>query len=107
MVGAFFGNTVDAKDIFGKLKISSPDMEQRLEGSGCGSYKDYLNQYNVIYIDFSVEPRECSSYRQYIDRIQDGINSDLAEAYPEAAIDKRHAVWDMKTINYSNTLKKN
>lgn len=34
----------------------------------------------MVYIDFSVEPRDCNSYRQYIDRIQDGLNRDLAEA---------------------------
>lgn len=53
-----------------------------------------MHNYDVIYIDFSRMPRDCSSYKQYISRIQDGINRDLAEAYPMMKIDIDGAVWD-------------
>lgn len=103
MVAAFFGRAAEAGDVFGKLVISSQEIAQRLEEAGCRGYKDYQNRYNVIYIDFSVEPRDCCSYRQYIDRIQDGINSDLEEAYQEYEIDKSHAVWDILTGIFQKT----
>lgn len=61
------------------------------ENEGC---KKHLNQHNVIFIDFSRSPRDCSSYEQYINRIQDGINQDLAEAYPKIEFDAADAVWD-------------
>lgn len=80
MVGAFFGKAAEANEVFEKLKIASKEVSRKLNDAGCGDYKNYLNQYHVVYIDFSVEPRDCNSYRQYIDRIQDGLNRDLAEA---------------------------
>lgn len=86
MVGAFFGKAADARNLFGKLSIAS--------------FKDYakhLNRHDIIYIDFSVLPRECTDYRQYIDRVQNGINIDLAEAYPGLSIDITGAVWDNLT----------
>lgn len=83
MIGAFFGKTFDGKDVFKELKIAR-----------MADYQKYLNQYDIIYIDFSRRPRDCKSYGQYIDRIQDGINYDLAEAYPELELDSHRAVWD-------------
>lgn len=83
MVGAFFGRAVDGKDIFDKLKIAQ-----------MADFPKHLNQYDVIYIDFSRRPRDCQSYGPYIDRIQDGINDDLAESYPELGLDRHRAVWD-------------
>ena len=53
-----------------------------------------MHNYDVIYIDFSRLPRDCSCYGQYISRIQNGINEDLAEAYPELKPDAKRAVWD-------------
>ncbi len=95
MVGAFFGKAAEANEVFEKLKIASKEVGRKLNDAGCGDYKNYLNQYHVVYIDFSVEPRDCNSYRQYIDRIQDGLNRDLAEAYPEYGIDSSCASWDI------------
>lgn len=103
MIGAFFGKSADAMEIFEKLQISSKEVTQRLNFAGCGNYRAYMNRYNVIYIDFSVEPRDCCSYRQYIDRIQDGLNLDLAESYPEYDIDKSCAVWDILTMIFQKT----
>ena len=66
MLGAFFGRVWDASQIFDHLKIAdSPE------------YHQYLNQYDIIYIDFSRLPENCTSYRQYIDRIITGLKNDL------------------------------
>lgn len=83
MIGAFFGRTVDEPDIFGNLKIAESNH-----------YREHLHNYDIIYIDFSRLPRDCSSYEQYISRIQNGINKDLAEAYPELKLVEEKAVWD-------------
>ena len=42
-----------------------------------------LNQYPVIYIDFSEIPEDCVSYREYINRVLEGLKQDLSEAFPE------------------------
>lgn len=82
MVGAFLGKASNS-GIFHSLAIT--------ENENC---RRHLNQHNVIFIDFSRAPRNCSSFQQYINRIQDGINQDLEEAYPEAGIDVSGTVWD-------------
>lgn len=83
MVGAFFGKAADAKEIFASLKIAKS-----------AHYEQHLNKYEMIYIDFSRMPRNCGEYTQYMDRIQDGINHDLIEAYPDMELDAGRAVWD-------------
>lgn len=84
MVGAFFGRAVRSEELFDKLSISRSD-----------DYHKHLNKHNLIYIDFSEIPRDCRNYNDYIDRIQNGINSDLAEAYPEISIDTAGTTWDI------------
>ena len=83
MVGAFFGRAVDGKCLFDRLQIAESD-----------NYEKYRNQYDVISIDFSRMPRDCSSYQQYITRIQDGINQELMKAYPRLGLSLEGAVWD-------------
>lgn len=84
MAGAFFCKAADGRGVFDSLDIASS-----------GGYKKHLNQHNVIYIDFSEIPRNCTGYGQYIDRIQNGINLDLARAFPDMEIDIGQAVWDV------------
>lgn len=84
MIGAFFGNVKDSRNIFQNLAISkSPNFSK------------HLNRHKIIYIDFSRFPRNCTSYEQYINRIQDGINQDLSLAYPDLTIEIGDAVWDV------------
>ncbi len=92
MVGTFFGRAVDSDGIFKNLEISS-----------CERYQSYLNQYHVIYIDFSEVPRGCSAYLPYINRFQDGINQDLAAAYPDLEIEISAATWDILTAVFQKT----
>ena len=86
MIGAFFGKAVKSNQLFEHLNIAT--------------YKEYiehLNQHNVIYIDFSELPRGCNSYTHYINRIQNGVNQDLAESYPDLEIDISDSTWDILT----------
>ena len=83
MVAAFWGKASNSVRLFHNPAVA--------ENKDC---KKHLNRRNVIFIDFSRSSRDCSSYEQYINRIQDGINQDLAEAYPKIAFDAAGAVWD-------------
>lgn len=84
MMVAFFEKGVNAKPIFDGLHISHSEY-----------YTKYLNQYHVIFIDFSRTPRKCTTYEQYIDRIEDGINEDLMKVYPDMDIDINDSVPDV------------
>lgn len=83
MIAAFFEN-IGEKTLFDKLQIS------RYE-----SYKEHAGTHDVIYIDFSEMPRECTSYKEYMARIQDGILQDIGRAYPDVEIAPNEAVWDV------------
>lgn len=83
MVGAFFSKGCDSSKLFGSLKIAGQE-----------GYQENLNQHDVIYIDFSKMPRNCTSYEQYINRIETRIMKDLIKAYPDADIETDGAVWD-------------
>ena len=52
-------------------------------------------KYNVIRIDFSKMPRNCESYRQYIERVEELLISDLREAYPDAKTSETDAIGDI------------
>ncbi len=83
MLAAFFQKTPDGAALFGRLAIAKNRH-----------YPEHLNRHDVIYIDFSRLPRDCDSYDQYIHRIQNGINQDLAEAFPASRVDVDGSVWD-------------
>ncbi len=81
MIGSFFGKGVDSSDVFDSLKIA-----------GNKSYSKHLNQHNLIYIDFSRDVAECSSYEQYITTIKMRLFNDLKKAYPTAEIRKEDSL---------------
>ena len=83
MMGAFFSEGCDSEEIFRNLKISDSSF-----------YKEHINKHPVITISFNRLPRRCSSYDQYISRIEQNLIEDLAEIYPHIRIDTEEAVWD-------------
>lgn len=83
MIGSFLGRAADAGNLFNDLAI--------MQNPKCAFH---LNKYNILFIDFSRMPRDSNSYALYIDRIQNGINRDLKDAYPQVDIDMSGAVWD-------------
>ena len=84
MLGAFLGKSWNSSQIFDHLKIAESEK-----------YQKYLNQYDLIYIDFSRLPENCTSYQQYIARIITGLKNDLIDAYPDYGLNSETAVWDM------------
>lgn len=84
MIGAFFGKGADAHEIFDRLKISTSE-----------SYQKNLNRYDVIYIDFSKMPNTCTSYSQYIARIEKRLKKDLISVFPVCDTEPDASLWDM------------
>ncbi|MDO4330038.1 MAG: AAA family ATPase [Lachnospiraceae bacterium] len=84
MIGAFFGKGESSSQIFNRLEIAR-----------CKAYGRHINQHDVIYISFNEMPRDCNTYQQYIDRIQNRLMKDLRAAYPDSEIDEGEAVWDV------------
>ena len=96
MIAAFFSKGCQAGNIFEHLNIVQSDK-----------YTKNLNRHNVISITFNRLPRHCSTYIQYIDRIERKLVEDLIEAYPNVKIDKEDAVWDvLKTIYNADSKEK-
>jgi hypothetical protein len=84
MIASFFSKGCDAHDIFDPLAIAKND-----------AYTQYRNQYHVIFISFNEMPSNCKNYTQYIGRIENRLKRDLISAFPDVAIDKEDALWDI------------
>lgn len=84
MISSFFQKASDSSDVFDSLTISQVD-----------DYRRYKNQYNVIRIDFSKMPRNCDSYKQYIERIEALLIEDVKETFPQVKINEADAVGDI------------
>lgn len=84
MISSYFGKGVDSSSIFQGLNVSSYDW-----------FGNHLNQHNVIHIMLNEMPKECNSYQQYIDRIEQRLINDLIIAFPNAFIDRSDALWDI------------
>ncbi|WP_293693326.1 AAA family ATPase [uncultured Phascolarctobacterium sp.] len=72
MLGAFFTKAGDSRGLFASLKVSKDKQTMQ-----------QLNQYNVIYIDFSRVGGDSSSYTSYIENIIAILKNDLHKAYPQ------------------------
>lgn len=96
MIASFFTKGMDGKKIFNNLKIANAK-----------EYSKHLNQYDVIYIDFSCVPDVCRDYVSYITRIRNGIKKDLLKQYKELQLDKSSSVADLfSEINQKQNGKK-
>ena len=84
MIAAFFGKKIDTSSIFEGLKISKSNQ-----------YDKYRNKYDVISIDFSKMPRDCTSYTEYIDKIEVNLIRDLQKEYPQVQIYKDDSASDV------------
>lgn len=86
MISSFLSQGQVSKDIFENLTISQSE-----------SYQQFLNQYNVIHISFNELPRKCTTYEQYMERIENRLLEDLKQAYPDCKIRDDEAIWDALT----------
>lgn len=92
MIGAFFSKACDSADLFDTLSISADTR-----------YALHLNQYNVIYIDFSDMDDACTDYGSFICRIKRRLKKDLRASYPEISFDEDSTISeDLVAINQKN-----
>ena len=91
MIAAFFEKS-EEESLFDDLRIAQYEPYQKQAG-----------QHDVIYIDFSEMPAECTSYREYIARIQNGLIQDMKDAYPELNIKSGTAIWDIMSMIFNQT----
>lgn len=83
MISSFFSNAHDTSDIFDPLFVSKSD-----------DYQNMRNKFPVIHISMNELPKRCSTYEQYISRLEERLLQDLAAAYPQAGICMDDALWD-------------
>lgn len=95
MLGAFFGKAADAKSLFEQLKISR-----------FADYRKHLNQHRIIFIDCSKMPENCDSFTAYIERISNGLKTDLLTEYPDLGLDREQALWDIFLMVFEKTRNK-
>ncbi len=84
MISAFFSKAHEAEDIFGSLKISTKE-----------AYQNYRNQYAVIHISLDDISRQCTTYEQYIDRIEKRLIKDLKREYPDVELEQEESAVDV------------
>lgn len=90
MMAAFFSKGCNAEELFNGSQISL-----------CDNYKSQMNQYNVISLSLNRIPNNCTSYRQYIERIESRLKRDLIHSFPVADICEQDALWDILTDIYA------
>lgn len=84
MIDSFFSKAVDSKEFFGQFSIS-----------GAKGYDQYRNCYNVVHISFNDMPRNCHSYKQYINRIETRLLEDIQREFPDVDFKEEDALWDV------------
>lgn len=95
MVASYFGKAIDSSFIFEHLAIAESPR-----------YREYINKYDVIYIDFSRLPENCQTYEEYINRIKTGIKEDLLEEFPELELKEEMSLWDILAKIFQKTNRK-
>ncbi|MCD7883435.1 MAG: ATP-binding protein [Lachnospiraceae bacterium] len=110
MVGAFFGKGTDSSGIFDSLKIAQDPQNEGgpLQGQPdeAVDYRQYMNQYDVIYINFIEAANESSSYEEFITTTKEILQEDLREAFPDVKFRKKGtAIQDLQKI-YEHTQNK-
>ena len=84
MIASFFSKAYDAQTIFQDLQIA-----------GAEDYERYRNQFFVIHISFNELGGKCTSYENYIERIERKLLRDLRKEFPEADIDESESAADL------------
>ncbi|MCD7832793.1 MAG: ATP-binding protein [Lachnospiraceae bacterium] len=109
MVGAFFSKGIDSSSIFDSLKIAQASEDGSTMESTVDErfdYREYMNQYNVIYINFIEAANESDSYQEFISSIKEMLQEDLRETFPEVRFRKKGTViQDLRMIYEKHRLR--
>ncbi len=80
MLCAYYDKTCDSGPLFDDLEIAKDDNLN-------GSYRKYLNQYDVIYLDMTYVKPFCDRFRNVAAYVSGKISEELAAAYPSLEVD--------------------
>ncbi len=81
MLGAYYCKTYDSKNLFDTLEISRAD-----------TYKQHLNQYNVINLCLNALSDKGNTYEDYIELFKNSIRRDICKAYPHLANEEYYSI---------------
>ncbi|MCD8104949.1 MAG: ATP-binding protein [Lachnospiraceae bacterium] len=86
MIGAFFGKGADSSRIFDSLKIaqeSRNSLADSAEVCEAFDYREYMNQYNVIYLNFAEAANLSKSFDEFMNRIERFLIRDFRKAFSD------------------------
>ncbi|WP_165046131.1 AAA family ATPase [Adlercreutzia sp. ZJ138] len=92
MLASFLSRDTQATDLFEQLNIT----QDKHAMTHCGTH-------DVVYIDFSALPDECSSYTDYINAIRRGLVRDLHQFAPTAEIEEGTNLLDALDRTFQKT----
>ncbi|MCC8045769.1 MAG: ATP-binding protein [Clostridiales bacterium] len=103
MIGAFFGKGTDSSGIFDSLKIAQAPQDEGVflsdQPDETFDYRQYMNRYDVIYINFIEAANESTSYEEFITTTKEILQEDLREAFPDVKFRKKGtAIQDLQKI---------
>ncbi len=92
-----FGKTINASMLsaYYTRGFDNSGLFKGLAVEGTDSYREHLNQHNVIYIDFSVLPDDCKSYDDYIKDIRKKLRKDILQCYTNIVDDNDFSLIDL------------
>ncbi|MCD8009698.1 MAG: ATP-binding protein [Lachnospiraceae bacterium] len=93
MIGAYFCKGFDSSRIFDSLKIAESKK-----------YREHLNRYDVIYIDFSEAANLSKNYDRFIEKIEKKLIADLRRAFPSVELDEDDSAVECLRTIYEETL---
>ncbi|MCD8076354.1 MAG: ATP-binding protein [Lachnospiraceae bacterium] len=109
MVGAFFSKGVDSSCIFDSLKIAQASEKGMTEVSPVNKrldYREHMNQYNVIYINFIKPANISKSYDEFINSIEVFLIRDLRKRFPDTDYWEGLSLVDFLGLIYADTQEK-
>ena len=92
MLTAYYACGEDTSALFSNLKIASAD-----------SYREHLNQYDVIKINMQEFLSATNSVEEMLKSLQKRLLKDLNRVYPDF-VDEDSLIWSMKDINAEGTI---
>lgn len=72
MLCAYYDRSCDSRELF-----------ERLEISGDASFEQYLNRYNVIYLDITLFISRASNIRDVVPSMKAAVMKEVADAFPD------------------------
>lgn len=72
MLCAYYDKSCDSRELF-----------ERLEISGDASFEQYLNRYNVIYLDITLFISRASNIRDVVPSMKAAVMKEVADAFPD------------------------